>query len=258
MEKPIIIELAGVSCCGKSTAFSQLFNMPRVSNVLSAEQVLKEHYIAIAKQLLFIDLTTPSPLFKVSVLLWVHLKNITRYPKFYGLCLYAVALGSERIKAFKSFYFKTGKCLLLRQIKKDVIIVDEGIIQLLFSLFVRSHMYSENTDAILNKIIKHAPLPDEVIFGPVEPLNLIIARMINRGHHRVTNGRYTVDELESRARVFTVQSIDLQLDIIERLNGKLIINRISDVSMWDVTFKRLTQADRVQRLNTDNSVSSVY
>lgn len=238
MAKPVIIEFAGVSCCGKSTAFSSIFMEPMPSNVSSAETVLKTYYVSIAKTLFFINITTPSPIFKAFVLVWVHLMNVLRYHKFYGHCIVVILQGSDKLKACNSFFFKVGKCLLLRQINQGVTLIDEGIIQLLFSLFVRYADNINDTENALNKIIEHAPLPDEVIFGPIEPIDMIINRMIKRGHHRVTSDLYTSDELKSRVATFTVDSINLQVELIKHLNGRLTIHTLNDVDHWGKAIER--------------------
>lgn len=244
MEKPIIIEFAGVSCCGKSTAFSTIFKQPIPTDVSSAEHVLKTYYVSLTKKIFFVDITTPAPIYKAIVLTWIHLSNVARYPKFYRLCITAIMQQNQKLKAFNSFFFKVGKSLLLRKINKGVTLVDEGIIQLLFSLFVQPSAHINKPDHELNKImelnkfIEHAPLPDEVIFGPIAPQQQIVDRMINRGHHRVTTGFYTSKDLTARVNDFTEQSINLQLKITKQLNGRLIINTLSDTDQWGKIINR--------------------
>lgn len=243
MEKSMIIEFSGVSCAGKSTAFRKIFESPMPVNLRCAEAVLLDNYRQVAKRLFFVDINRPPSFLKVLCLAWAHLKYCLQYRSFYKLCISLILRSDHKLKASNSFFFKMGKWLILKENNKSVVLMDEGIIQILFSLLISIDQNIDNPTRLIRSFIKYAPLPDEVVFSPTNPLNQITERMVKRGHHRVTVGQYSPFEVEKRAAQFTTQSIQLQRMIINELRHKVKTCSLKQMEDWAILIKRFRPTD---------------
>lgn len=246
----LVIEFSGISCSGKSTALEAIFNTVNKTSFLNSEDVITACLINSIKLFPFAKKIGSSKIYKVVFLFVVHLTNVLKYSRFYFLCMRQILKADNSIKASRSFYFKIGKYFLLKKANEKTILMDEGPVQMLSSLFVQDHDIDKVEEEALVKIINIMPLPDEIIFGPHQPAMLFVDRILSRGHHRVTgkchkSGNiqdviYTDDEVEIRAKYFISRSIYLQKKIMSFVSKKTSITCLNDIDGWGSIIEKYT------------------
>jgi len=239
----LVVEFAGISCSGKSTALTAIFSKTANISVVDSEDVIRKYLEKKTRCLPFFRYFQSNNIIKVVFLLAVHFKYVFKYAQFYNLCMKQILKTDNIIKSFRSFFFKVGKYFLLKKTNEEKILMDEGPVQMLFALFVQARDLDKKSMEALNNIINVMPLPDEVVFGPDQPESLFVERILSRGHHRVTgkchkSGKLTSEifseeEKEIRAREFTVRSIDLQRLIVSAVSDKVSIYCLESTEDWD-------------------------
>jgi hypothetical protein len=246
----LIIEFSGISCSGKSTALESIFNKTNETSYLNSEAVITARLINSIKLFPYSTKVGSTKIYKIAFLFAVHLINVLKYSQFYFLCMRQILKADNSIKASRSFYFKIGKYFLLKKANEKTILMDEGPVQMLSSLFVQDHDIDKAEEEVLVKIINVMPLPDEIVFGPHQPAMLFVDRILSRGHHRVTgkchksgnirNVIYTDDEVEIRAKYFIRRSIYLQKKIMSFVSKKTSITCLDDIDGWDSIIEKYT------------------
>ncbi len=249
MGMAIVIEIAGISCSGKSTAIQYFKKISYCNDTIEAEEYLKRYYKEIANSLFLKDSIVKNPAFKFIIVGIEHLKNIFRYKKFYFVCIAQVMKKEGKIKAFRSFFFKIGKYYILKKSNVEKIIMDEGPVQVLFSLFVNNNEIDNTQIADIKSFIQCVPIADRVIFGPITPQELFISRMMKRGHHRVAGTgeiksksrkvEFQESEVKKRAELFIAKSVQLQKIIFQEVKMRTEVSYLSDVDEWNKIFDDL-------------------
>jgi hypothetical protein len=246
----VVIEIAGISCSGKSTAMQYFKEKACCNNTIEAEAYLGGYYKSIANGLLLKDTIVKRPIFKVIVVAIEHLKNIFNYRQFYFVCLLRIIRNEGKVKALRSFFFKIGKYYIFKKANVVQIIMDEGPVQMLFALFVNRNAMDDKQAYEVKTLVKCMPMADKVIFGPSSPEELFVSRMMKRGHHRVTGSRHRVtesreiisdlnkvtlceSEMRKRALLFIDKSVQLQKIIFQEVKNRTKVSCLSDVSEWN-------------------------
>lgn len=245
----IVIEISGISCSGKSTAIQYFKEKSYCNATIEAEEYLKEYYKDIAKCFFLKGFVVKNPVFKFIIVGIEHLKNIFRYKQFYFVCVAQVMKNEGKIKAFRSFFFKIGKYYILEKANVERIVMDEGPIQVLFSLFVNNNEIDNIQIDDVKSYIQCVPIADRVIFGPIAPQKLFVSRMMKRGHHRVAgtgeiksnSSRVGLHESEvkKRAGLFIAKSVQLQKIIFQEVKIRTKVSYLSDVDEWNKIFDDL-------------------
>ena len=251
-----MIEFSGISCSGKSTALERLFSTHTPSELVDSEQWLQQYFQQRAYCLPLAEKTENSVV-KGGLLLLAHLRNIYKYKAFYWHCCRQIVDGDARGLALRSFFFKFGKFLILQSASDKNIVVDEGHIQLLFSLFVRDKDLDALAKQRLNRILDSMPVPDQLVVGPSSPQAIFIERLLSRGHHRVTGERHrlkAVDadyvanpEVQQRANDFICRSIDVQQAIVTVLKGRVPMWVLEDINEWEYVVKSFSGQPELAR-----------
>jgi len=109
------------------------------------------------------------------------------YLKLNILCIRYIYRNKQGLKAFRSFYFKFGKYLLLKHSKKDVnVLLDEGVVHTIQSIFIKySNKFKKNE---IIYYLKNIPLPDILVVLYNREQLVLEKRILKRGHHRLTTG----------------------------------------------------------------------
>lgn len=245
----IVIEIAGISCSGKSTAIQYFKERSYCNDIIEAEEYLKEYYKEAAKGLFLKDSVVKTLAFKFIIVGIEHLKNIFRYKQFYFVCVAHIMKNEGKIKALRSFFFKIGKYYLLKKANVERIVMDEGPIQVLFSLFVNNNEIGNTQIDDVKSYIQCVPIADRVIFGPIAPQKLFVSRMMKRGHHRVAGTgemknnsskiEFQESEVKKRVELFITKSVQLQRLIFQEVKTRTEVLYLSDVDEWNKVFDDL-------------------
>ncbi|MEE9363141.1 MAG: hypothetical protein V3U92_11140 [Cellulophaga sp.] len=244
----LVIEIAGISCSGKSTAIQYFKGIRCSNNIIEAEEYLGGYYKNITDGFFLKDTVINMPIFKFLVVAIEHLKNIFRYRQFYFMCVAQIMKNEGKVKAFRSFFFKIGKYYILEKANVEKIIMDEGPIQVLFSLFINNNKIGDTQIADIKSFIQYAPLADKVIFGPIIPQKTFVSRMMKRGHHRVVGTgekktsdrvKFSESEVRKRAELFIAKSVQLQKIIFQEVKIRTGVLSLSDVNEWNKVFDDL-------------------
>ncbi len=254
MGMAVVIEIAGIPCSGKSTAMQYYFKeKASCNNTIEAEEYLSGYYKNIANNLLLKDTIVRKPIFKVIIVAIEHLKNIFNYRQFYFVCLLRIIRNEGKVNTLRAFFFKIGKYYIFKKANEGQIIMDEGPIQMLFSLFVNKNAMDDKQSYEVKTIVKCMPMADKVIFGPSDPQDLFVSRILKRGHHRVTGYRHNrhratesrkiisdlnevefcEPEVRKRALLFIAKSAQLQKVILQGVKNRAKVSCLSDVSEWN-------------------------
>ena len=234
----VVAEFAGVPCSGKSTAHKKSLEYFNAQGFVNGEVFFEEYVAQIPILGRLYRYKRLGHLAEVCVLAWMHLRQLASTPKLYrGLAL-EILHSHAKGKVVRTVFFKLGKGLVIRKKCRESVIVDEGLIQMLFAVFIPMPGRPQRL-ARIGEILQLLPLPAVVIFGPDGPEEEFVRRIMVRGHHRITGNRHTKVRLiqnavadpvlTQRASEFVAQSRSIQQALIRELQGRVEIKRFCDI-----------------------------
>lgn len=244
-----MIEIAGITCSGKSTVIGKLTG--KGTGLIDSEMWLNSYYKKKFEAMgPFAGLHRDRKA-RACYLFLMHARNYFQYRKFYSLCLMQIMEGEGRFRASRSVFFKFGKYLVLKSAAEKDIVIDEGHVQALFALFVRDRDLSSNSLVLLERMLALMPLPDHLILGPALTDTELTKRLLSRGHHRVTGMRHRYSRIEKgyipteyervSAKNFIRRSRIVYDAIIEGLSDRIPIRILDDYADINSSISELRQ-----------------
>lgn len=194
----VVVEFAGAPCSGKTTAFRAGKTYFQERGFINGENWLRR-YISDAPLIGCMHRRRIAPnIASATLLLWAHLRQGLSTPQLYWRLCCEIAHSSRRLKTARSVFFKLGKGILIRRYCTQDVYLDEGVVQMLFAVFVPPSDKAPRLHRI-ESILKVLPLPQTVLFGPDLPESELVRRILTRGHHRVTGKRHSRHTLSEPA-----------------------------------------------------------
>lgn len=222
------IELIGCTSAGKSTLSKRILQACQAQKL---EALLGDDFVLRQARLNWIE---SRPLRKALVNLAGLLASLITWRKnreFYQFAaqhLFRLPIGRlEKFQLLRNVLKKIGIYEIIRRRRSDqeVILVDEGILQVAHNLFV--HVSVEAKTEELATFAGLIPLPDVVVYLK-QPEELLIDRTLKRGHQRIPDRSYGQVVSFIKQAVATFDNL-VRYPAVE--NKLLIINGEQDVVM---------------------------
>ncbi len=219
----MIIEVTGVPCAGKTTLLPSIYreyseqynNLQYASEFLDALAFTKLRYLAVILRPL-------SPRKRTGVLRnllisYCFISSFFVFPRLHILVLRSIFYGSRSFKAINSYYWKFGKFYTIkRNIGDESIIIDEGSVHAIQSIFVPSVIELDEDFSRLRHYLELAPLPDLLLVVHNRNTTELIERIEKRGHHRI-------GAQESRKFIEKcIKTEDVAIDVLTK-RSKLVV-----------------------------------
>ena len=237
---PVVVEFAGIPCSGKSTAYENSKEYFSAKGFVRAEDFFAEFIARIPYTRGFLEFHFVNMLTRIGILVWIHLLQILSTPGLYWRIGREIAHSDKKAKVARSVFFKLGKAILIQKRCTQSVYMDEGVIQMLFAIFIPSPGTPERLDQI-GTFLRILPLPDTVIVGPDGPEEEFVRRLLVRGHHRITGNRHTKEklaqpalentELRKRARHYIAQCSSIQRSLLREMEGRIDVRRFRDIGL---------------------------
>lgn len=179
------IELIGCTSAGKSTLAGNVLAACRQQGVeilLGDEFVLRQWHLQWVRSRPVRSLLVNGVGLLASLLTWR--KNRALY-RFAALVLFRLSIPRvERLQLLRNVLKKLGVYEIIRRrsSNRQVILVDEGTLQIAHNLFV--HASAAVDPALIPEFAAIVPLPDVVVYLR-QPEELLVERIVERGHSRL-------------------------------------------------------------------------
>ena len=161
-----------------------------------------------------------------------------KYYRIHFIAFRAILRHTYKIKTLRSYISKFFKFIVLNKKVSDKVIIDEGIVHTVFSLFVLPYELKDNHDKLLIKYLSIIPIPSKIYFKWGDNEQVLIDRLISRGHHRITGIRHNKAHMKNqkkplpddvqleRASIYSRNSIIIQNKTFEFMINKYGADRI--------------------------------
>lgn len=217
------IELIGCTNAGKSTLAEKVLTASRQQGVelfLGDEFVLSQLHLQAVKSHSVRRLLVNGAGLLASLLTW---RKYRAFVRFAADVLFQISIPRvQRLQLLRNVLKKLGVFEIIRRSgSQQLILVDEGTLQIAHNLFV--HASAEVDPTLLSEFAALVPLPDAVVYLH-QPEELLVERIIARGHNRLP------DRSDAQATRFVRQAITVFDQLVQQpaIAGRVLVTSGDD------------------------------